>query len=256
MLRDEEEEQGDRIPSPQLFEQDSPSPVPKKKRERSPPTESPKEKPVIQPVVNKTEIGFLVRFVLYGALIFSGLFFYGTLSVALHHNASLPSAFAHLMAWRLLDTRHHHTQGYVYPLRTQQHDTTSIAFDVHAHYAMPLASTLHASFAHHLQSGVYSCLCMHHLRVPSDQQYALCAVGTHADLMANPRIIGTSNETARMTETSLSCTEGSVRVRHLSVVVAWQCPRTRQHLHARYEGTTAVCLQIALDELKGKEHCH
>jgi hypothetical protein len=270
------EEEEDLISSPELFasefEQSSP-PVSKNTKTRERPDASPERKKIASPpaapriaipppVASTTEVGFLIRLILYGALIFGGLFFYGTLTVALHNQVSLPRAAMHLMAWRMLPPVERtplQIKGTVYPLHQVPQDTSSVPLDLSAHHARPLVSSLESSFVHYLLSNsMYPCLCMHHMRVPSEKRYSLCAASNRDQLymMANLDIIGGSNETALLRETSVACDAPYNRRRHLSVFVSWECPRTNQRLYSRFEGATAMCLQIAYDELRGgARHC-
>ena len=262
---EEEEEEEEKLyrSSPQSFP-DSPPLPPSKKRERSVTPEkkaAPPSPPPPPPVARLAEVGFIIRLILYATLIFGGLFFYGMVSISISHDVSLPRAAAHLFAWQMLTpiaAQPLRIKGTVYPLYTKQHETDAVNLVLTQHHARPLVSSLESSFAHYLLSNsLYPCLCMHHMRVPSDQRFALCAASNrdYLYLMANPTIIGGSNETVLLHETSISCDGPYHRRRHLTVFVSWECPLTKQHLYSRFEGETAMCLQIAHDELQGNAHC-
>lgn len=129
----------------------------------------------------------------------------------------------------------------IYPLWREQHATASRLFNTHALYAQPLANGIEPSLRHHLTSASqYACLCMHHLKIPNlDENYQLCAIYNPLGqlyLMANPRIIGTSNTTTH-------------RGRFDRITLEWDTVNVpNQSEYARFTHDVAECMQVAIEE--------
>lgn len=105
----------------------------------------------------------------------------------------------------------------------------------------------------------YRVLCMHHVKeFPRSALYKACSVYNKASnqvyFMLNPIIKGGSKEKKSYQENSIACKGSTSNLRHDSVMVEWE--RTvGSKMYALFEGTDAVALQIAMDELQGNLHC-
>jgi len=127
-----------------------------------------------------------------------------------------------------------------------------------------LLAALAGAFRHHLVDRGLSrqvpCLCRHHLALPGPHEVPggggvpmvrVCGVVLETGgasqqqllVMANPAIVGRSNRTSQ------------VRARTEDVIVEWVDPASRHTWRAHLSGTTAVCLQLATDEMAGDAHC-
>jgi peptide deformylase len=161
---------------------------------------------------------------------------------------------------------HKSSATFFYPVLVsppENYDTTSAPLPLvnNAAVTRPLLSSLRSTFAHHHHAG-YPCLCMHHLKVPGQQRYRVCAVYDAKMLegmfvVINPRIIGNGNKTGVYEESSLSCPSASVstaRQRHHTIFLEWDTEG--DVLYTVLHGIPAVCMQLALDEMQqGNKHC-
>ncbi len=155
-----------------------------------------------------------------------------------------------------------------YPLWTKHHDTQSSPLSLSELYAKPLVSSLEASFRAHMHNAdaQYACLCMHHIVFPTASglsQKRVCGVYNRRApvaemyVMVNPQIIGASNTTDAFNEASVSCVKQKPTPtrRHKQVVLEWTDPETRDLMYSRFSGMSAVCMQLAIDEMNGNKHC-
>lgn len=154
--------------------------------------------------------------------------------------------------------------GNEYPLWLETHDTKSAPLSMSDPKAKPLISTLENSFRVHMEMGTqYSCLCMHHLKVPhtASASYQVCGIYNRPRrelyVMVNPTLVGRSNQTDHYTETSVSCPTGSQQstTRSRIVFLQWVDPETNGVLYSKFAGIEAVCMQVAMDEMSGNKHC-
>jgi hypothetical protein len=141
----------------------------------------------------------------------------------------------------------------VFPLTTAYRGRSVPEFDffdtVTTSVALP---AMEASFQQHMNGR--SCLCAHHLAVPMAMQ--MCAIQDSLGvlhLMANPRLIGGSNETVRLMESSiLACATQRVQTeRHRTAIVQWTEPTTQEVRWASFTGSVGICLQLVVDEMNG-----
>ena len=199
------------------------------------------------------------RFLLYLTITTLCISFYAmVVRTARNNDTSVPEAALHMFGASS-------SRGYVYPLHSVHTDTKSSLFLTESVYAKPILAALEPSFRHHLTSNTqYSCLCMHHLNIGVDAQQRLqvCAVYNRAVdqlyLMANPRITGHSKRVDSYIESSISCAVNPppAHDRYRSIFLEWDTPNGGEEVYARFEGEKAICMQIALDEMKGDAHCH
>ncbi len=150
----------------------------------------------------------------------------------------------------------------LYPLWVAQHDTKSAELDLALPHAKPLVSSLEQSFRLHMEmSTQYACLCMHHLSLPPAVPLAqVCGIYNRPRgelcLMINPSLRGYSNQTDYYGETSVACKKQKASSkRHRHIFLEWVDPNTRSVLYSKFTGMEAVCMQLALDEIKGDKHC-
>jgi hypothetical protein len=150
------------------------------------------------------------------------------------------------------------------PIRlwTEQHATFSAPLRMNDHESLP---AMEHALGHYLLTSprTFPCLCMHHLRrLPP--VYQVCGVasseGAAMLLLVNPHLRGRGNETDYYTERSVSCPDGETqrRQRYRTIILEWVDvgSATVQTTWARFEGPTAACLQLALDEMVlGDKHC-
>ena len=143
----------------------------------------------------------------------------------------------------------------IFPLATAYRGTSVTAFDFSDPVTMNVAlPAIEASFQQHLTASS-SCLCAHHLAVPVAMQ--ICAIKdslgrTH--LMANPHILGGSNNTVQILEASiLTCTakKSPKAERFVTTTFGWTEPKTQTSLWALLSGEQSLCLQMAIDEMNG-----
>lgn len=102
-------------------------------------------------------------------------------------------------------------------------------------------------------------LCMHHVQeFPRSALYKACSVynrlSNQVYFMLNPIIKGGSKEKKSYKENSIACKGSTRNLRHDSVMVEWERVMGSK-MYALFEGTDAVALQIAMDELNGNLHC-
>jgi hypothetical protein len=153
------------------------------------------------------------------------------------------------------------------PIRlwTEHHTTLSAPLRVNDVEFLP---AMEHALGHYLLTSprTFPCLCMHHLRrLPPT--YQVCGVvspssmeGAEMLLLVNPHLRGRGNETDYYTERSVSCPDGETqrRQRYRTIILEWLDvgSATVQTTWARFEGPTAACLQLALDEMVlGDKHC-
>lgn len=150
------------------------------------------------------------------------------------------------------------------PIRlwTEQHATFSAPLRMNDHEFLP---AMEHALGHYLLTSprTFPCLCMHHLRrLPPT--YQVCGVvsseGAEMLLLVNPHLQGRGNETDYYIERSVSCPDGETqrRQRYRTIILEWVDigSATVQTTWARFEGPTAACLQLALDEMVlGDKHC-
>jgi peptide deformylase len=178
-------------------------------------------------------------------------------------NASLLVAAEEVLWKREGMRKHHHHHHNVYPLRVDPppHATKSEPLLHSDPGARPLLASLEASFRAHAGTTTAACLCMHHLRAPlGGVQKRVCAIynGEQMYLMVNPTLAGRSNATDAYREHSVSCAPASVQhhKRARIIFLEWTDPSVGfTEMYARFQGLPAVCMQLALDELDGNEHC-
>ena len=149
-------------------------------------------------------------------------------------------------------------------LHRQHHNTQSESWTV-AHAASMLGP-LSRSFAIHLRDEypALSCVCAHHLLIPERANVRLCAVRNDRNwerpvLMANPAVTALAVGAADVVvflENSVACrTPPKQRERSRQVMVAWEDPLTQARWSGTFSGVEAACLQLALDEMRGADHC-
>lgn len=125
------------------------------------------------------------------------------------------------------------------------------------------SASLEHTFKAHMETGTqYSCLCMHHISIVTTGSplFQVCALYNRPRgemyLMVNPSIIGRSNQTDPYGETSVSCLKQRPTTRRSKqIVIEWTDPETRDTLYSRFSGVGAVCMQLAMDEMSGNQHC-
>lgn len=106
------------------------------------------------------------------------------------------------------------------------------------------------------EGGTYECLCMHHLKMGKITPRRICAVKSRIG-MINPKITGSSSfGDVSVTEHSIFCDNPRKNIlRARSVTLAWFDPHTGESHRGNFYGTTAMCLQLALDEMDGNLTC-
>lgn len=112
-----------------------------------------------------------------------------------------------------------------------------------------IVERVEASLRHYLHERYQPCVCMHHLSV-APPLWPVCAV-PHLPLMVNPKLKGRGNETDERNELSVAC-PGQLRrrLRYRSIILEWQdLGPDGETMWAFFEGATAACLQLALDEM-------
>jgi hypothetical protein len=153
-------------------------------------------------------------------------------------------------------------QAASFTILTAAHDTRSIDLDLRQNYARPLLASLELSFYTHLsKSSAYACLCMHHMTaeaavVKPPGQFRICSVYNRymdrVHLMINPRIVGHGNKTDLYEESYASAPakrfQNVPRYRH--VFIQWSDIETGDDLTLQLNHMQAVCMQVALDEMK------
>ncbi len=152
-----------------------------------------------------------------------------------------------------------------YPLWVEQHDTKSEPLTVAHAMSRPLISTLEHSFLTHMETGTqFSCLCMHHIKVPhvvDNKQLQVCGIYNRPQkqlyMLINPVLVGKSNQTDSYSESSVACQPGSRQStsRSRAVFLQWIDPADGGAMYARFSGIEAVCMQLAMDEMSGNKHC-
>lgn len=151
---------------------------------------------------------------------------------------------------------------YLHDLRTTEHESVlDVALLDVASLKMRIQTLrfLAASLQHHLKPHYRPCVCMHHLAVPPPM-YRVCAV-PGLPLMANPRLKGRGNETDEHNEVSLVACPGKAgpvrRKRFRTILLEWQTlSPDAETLWGHFEGATAACMQLALDEMTlGNKMC-
>lgn len=102
----------------------------------------------------------------------------------------------------------------------------------------------------------YRVLCMHHVE-EMDHPYRACMVanGQQFYLLLNPEMRGNSVESHLLHQTSISCDKPYQSHRYEVVFIEWDDFTTSSRLYARFDGPTAIELQIAMDEFRGDAHC-
>lgn len=209
---------------------------------------------------NSTKSSLVSSIIFWSILLMLFLPLYTVSATCIVRNMSVGQAIHHLAFSSSVPS----TQARAaYPLNAEKHDTHSVPIVLHHSYARPLVMALEHSFRHHLaHNSVSGCLCMHHLKFPSETLYQLCAIYNQPSnqiyLVANPRLIGNTSETTAYKETSVSCPPTLVlnRNRFNTIMLEWIVPGAKSEtMYATFKGDEAACMQLALEEMEGNKHC-
>jgi hypothetical protein len=148
-----------------------------------------------------------------------------------------------------------------YALWEEPHNTTALLVDWGNLDASRVATGLDIVFRAHLRKHLrMSCICFHHLNMKKAPRINLCAVRTPRILMGNVEIVGHSGndmEGILYEEYSVTCAQKPNHVvRYSSVVVKWIDPVRNSSMVQVFDGDTAACLQLAVDEMSPHDnHC-
>lgn len=195
--------------------------------------------------------------------------------------ASFIGCITYFVLYQPNRTHHSTTKSQLW---THRHSTLSVPLNPNMsggggnrNWKIMAANVEDALKEHLLARPLYApCLCMHHLQYPwaspgdsfaldllAGSLYQICAItqqqrdGDAILLLANPQLKGRGNESDWYTEHSVSCSSTSQRKeRFRTILLEWLDPSSSQMMWARFDGPTAACLQLAMDEMTlDEKHC-